>query len=724
MNRLSSVCRARRMAALLAAVVLAVVITRADAAYRILRPIAIGIYGYILQTNLYGEDPDGDGIGHKGIDFPAVVDTSVYAVADGVVRQVKEDGADNCSRSQCGWFGNFILVRHNQPHYDRTTRQQAYVYALYAHLSYNGANVNVNDPVSAGQDIGDVDNTGNSFGNHLHLQIMLDPDPNRIITDIQHLTWAETTSRNPELWLTPYNGTTGTVVGKITNTNGDPVGGRYMCGLQKQAGWGYLWSLTYNYPNINPDDILVENWGTTDVTPGTYAVNSCVDSSCTSCISMGTHTVEAGKITYVGLFPVWLPYILGNWGGWNSTIYVRNNSGTYRAQVNTTFFNTDGTVRSQRTDYINTNATLALVPPTGFTGTAIVVSSEDVAVAAMRYKTGGVDADNGFAATGSSAFERTGTTLYAPAIYANIYNINSSTLRIMNTGTATANVTLYFKGRTGYSDATRTATIPTNGRYTLDANTVFASPWVGSVKLTSDQLVAFKVYDVFADGSTRTSNAAAGGSTVLYGPAVYRAAYSLTSGVVVQNIGSSSTTVTLEFYNRDGSLRTTYSLGAIGAERAAGVYLASVPGLPDGWAGSVRIVSSGQSLVAMVTTDRPAAGIYAYNAPSSPTRTVYIPRAAKNANGRTTSYVIQNASTGTTLQVTATYYDTSGAVRYQTSLAQLPPKGSAGYWQGGDPSLPDGWEGSILLQANYPWLVAMMREDIGNSLGGATGIGR
>jgi murein DD-endopeptidase MepM/ murein hydrolase activator NlpD len=291
MNRVPTLVTAQRIAVLLVTVALVVISIRADAAYRILRPIAIGTYGYINQTNLYGENS----WVHKGIDFPAVLDTSVYAVADGVVRQVVEDYEDNChpwneppEEPVCPAFGNFILVRHNQPHYDRMTGQTAYVYALYAHLSRFGANVNVNDPISAGQDIGDVDNTGNSYGNHLHLQIMIDPDPNRTIT--YPLSWSETKSRNPELWLTPYNGTTGTVVGKVTNTNGDPVGGRYICGLQKQPSWGYGWNVTYNDPSLNPDDILVENWGTTDVTPGTYEVRSCPPGTCTSnCISMGTH---------------------------------------------------------------------------------------------------------------------------------------------------------------------------------------------------------------------------------------------------------------------------------------------------------------------------------------------------------------------------------------------------------------------------------------------------
>ncbi len=135
----------------------------------------------------------------------------------------------------------------------------------------------------------------------------------------------------------------------------------------------------------NPDDLLVENWGTTDVTPDTYAIHTCSNTypylcACSNPVPMGTYTVEAGRVTYVGLFPVWLPYIRGNYNNWNSPITVRNNSGGYRAQVNTTFFNTDGTVNRQRTDYINSWASLTFNPPNNFTGAALIVSSEDVGV--------------------------------------------------------------------------------------------------------------------------------------------------------------------------------------------------------------------------------------------------------------------------------------------------------------------------------------------------------
>jgi murein DD-endopeptidase MepM/ murein hydrolase activator NlpD len=338
MNRLSLSRRTQRTALFLATIALIATVANIYAAYQTTRPIVEGTWGYINQDNLYGVgDP------HKGVDFPAALDTDLIAIADGVIQQVEENFQDGCAPPACPVFGNFILVRHTRQHYDRTTGQMAYVYSLYAHLSWQGAFVAPGNNVVAGQVIGDVDDTGRSTGNHLHLQIMIDSNANRTVT--YPLTWTESNSRNPELWLRPYNGSTGTVVGKVTNTSGNPLGGVTVNGLQKAPAWGYGSSLTYiGGNNLNPDDILVENFATTDVTPGTYHVTTSLGGD------LGWHTVRAGQITYVGLFPVWLPFVLSNSGGWNSTITVRNNNGTYTAQVNTTFFNTDGTVNAQRTN--------------------------------------------------------------------------------------------------------------------------------------------------------------------------------------------------------------------------------------------------------------------------------------------------------------------------------------------------------------------------------------
>ena len=343
--RTSTRHRRRATVALLLSLLLATVLS-ASAAFRVQRPITDD-GGRINQGYLWGERSwwNGQWHTHKGVDFSYGLGTDVYAIADGTVRDLYED-EDNGEGSG---FGNYVLIRHDRRHWDRTTAQWGYVYSIYAHLSLDSVRFSVGQHVTAGTWIAEVDDTGTSTGHHLHLQICIHPQSDRTMANLS----TETTSRNPELWLTPFNyvsDQTGTVVGKVTNMDGNPVGGLRVSGIEKPDAAGgnvYEWSQTYSYDWANPDDILVENWATTDVTPGRYHITLSNGNS------MGWHDVVAGQITYVGLFPVYLPdFRSSTSGGWDSSIVIRNNSDSYTAQANTTFFQSNGDVWKQQTDYI------------------------------------------------------------------------------------------------------------------------------------------------------------------------------------------------------------------------------------------------------------------------------------------------------------------------------------------------------------------------------------
>ena len=594
MKRHSSFRHTRPVVLMLTVLALLMTIASVYAAYQTTRPITEGTYGYINQYNLYGE-----GSIHKGVDFPAALDTDVIAVADGVVRDVNEEGVDDCRVGQpsCSYFGNYILVRHTRQHYDRTTGQMAYVYSLYAHLSWHGAFVNPGDNIVAGQVIGDVDNTGNSDGNHLHLQIMIDPDPNRTVD----LSWTEFDSRNPELWVRPYYGSTGTVVGKVTNTSGNPIGGVTVYGLEKQI-WGtydYGSSLTYNNSALKSDDILVENWGTTDVTPGHYHITTSAGGN------LGWHDVVAGQITYAGLYPVWLPYIRGNANGWNSTIVVRNNSTTYQAQVNTTFFNTDGSVRSQQTNAIPVNTVTLLTPPNSFAGSAIIVSSEDVSVVVENEST---SSTNSHAYEGKLAVDplnpgwgQIGTTLYAPVIMNNYYGWDSRFV-ILNAGPTTTNGTIaYYRSSDGANVYNESFSIPINGLLSTNyyggaANMLY------SARVTSSQPLASHVRQQNAAGVYLTYDSLSNGSTTVHAPLIMNNYYGWDTSVNVQNASASTASITVNYYNPNGSVAKTRtdSLPAY----ATHSYYSPNEGLANGFIGTARITSN-QPVAVVVNQSAP-----------------------------------------------------------------------------------------------------------------------
>ena len=90
------------------------------------------------------------GRSHKGIDIGAAKGTPIKAVASGTVT-VAQYGYS-------GGYGNYVMISHGNG-----------VQTLYGHC--NSLNVKAGQSVSQGQVIAFVGNTGNSYGNHLHLEI-------------------------------------------------------------------------------------------------------------------------------------------------------------------------------------------------------------------------------------------------------------------------------------------------------------------------------------------------------------------------------------------------------------------------------------------------------------------------------------------------------------------------------------------------------------------------
>lgn len=85
---------------------------------------------------------------HTGIDVPAPKNTPIYAAKSGVVT-ISERGSS---------YGNYVVISHG----DGTS-------TLYAHMNSRAASEG--DVVKQGQVIGYVGTTGNSTGNHLHLEV-------------------------------------------------------------------------------------------------------------------------------------------------------------------------------------------------------------------------------------------------------------------------------------------------------------------------------------------------------------------------------------------------------------------------------------------------------------------------------------------------------------------------------------------------------------------------
>ena len=107
-------------------------------------------------TQEFGNNPEYydqfDLPGHEGVDIRAPHGSNIYAVADGEVYEVKPEDGHN--------YGVRVRIRSGKYRH------------IYAHLL--DVAVSVGDSVVAGQVIGRADDTGNSFGSHLHLTLKSD----------------------------------------------------------------------------------------------------------------------------------------------------------------------------------------------------------------------------------------------------------------------------------------------------------------------------------------------------------------------------------------------------------------------------------------------------------------------------------------------------------------------------------------------------------------------
>jgi len=216
---------------------LSMIFGSAHASYQTERPVQHN-GGIVNQTYLYGEAFGSNQ--HRGIDILDSNGTDVYAIAAGKVVAVREYNNDG----QGSYFGNYVMIRHTKQHWDSDNNSNFYIYSIYAHLKHNSVNVALNDLVAAGQQIAQIDNTGNSSGNHLHLQIVSSSSSNK--NDPQEWAWSQNESINPEMWIEPFdhNGTqTATMVGRVSDSNGNKVGGKYITGVQKPptAGGRQFW---------------------------------------------------------------------------------------------------------------------------------------------------------------------------------------------------------------------------------------------------------------------------------------------------------------------------------------------------------------------------------------------------------------------------------------------------------------------------------------------------
>lgn len=100
---------------------------------------------------------------HMGIDFTPGGGAPIYAIADGVVVESKDDAYG---------FGNHVIINHGNLLGDGSNIQ-----SLYAHMQHGSVALKVGDQIHVGDFIGTVGMTGIATGNHLHFELQVNNVP-------------------------------------------------------------------------------------------------------------------------------------------------------------------------------------------------------------------------------------------------------------------------------------------------------------------------------------------------------------------------------------------------------------------------------------------------------------------------------------------------------------------------------------------------------------------
>jgi hypothetical protein len=290
-------------------------------------------------------------------------------------------------------------------------------------------------------------------------------------------------------------------------------------------------------------------------------------------------------------------------------------------------------------------------------------------------------------------------TWYAPATYDNYYGYYSNIV-VQNTTASPINVTVDFFAAGGASpvDTQSATSVPAFASVSFEqqGRTNLANNVVYSARISATGNVA-PVVNFYGSGSGAQQfysyNPFASGVTQMYAPVLFNNYYGFNTSLSVQNIGASSTTITVSY----GTGQTQNA--TLSPNQSVEFYTPSVPGMPSGPAGitGATITSSGQPIVVLVNESSSSNNAASYSGFSNGSTTVRAPSLFRRFFGYNSSITCQNIG-GAAATMTLTYAGI-GTPRTSPSIA---PGGTYEFYQGNDALLSNGFSGAGTITSAQP----------------------
>lgn len=246
-------------------------------------------------TQKYGKTPYDNN--HLGVDVVGYYNALDYIVAhtEGYVSYIQDGYNNNTKSTGMATYGNMIELTHPNGYKTR-----------YAHLQ-KGLNLKKGDRVAKGQVIGFMSNTGNSYGAHLHFEVLngntrINPEP-YIDADLPKkvdYTGVITYQAYTDKWLPEVN--------KCDNTDEGFAGlyGKAISGLRCKPEYGEI-TVQVHIKNGNwLDKVSSKNYKKNDKNnPSSYAgiygepIDCIKIKSTKGHVDYRVHTVEDGWLAWV-----------------------------------------------------------------------------------------------------------------------------------------------------------------------------------------------------------------------------------------------------------------------------------------------------------------------------------------------------------------------------------------------------------------------------------------
>lgn len=324
-----------------------------------------------------------------------------------------------------------------------------------------------------------------------------------------------------------------------------------------------------------------------------------------------------------------------------------------------------------------------------------VVISCNVKTAAVSNYTGSGGA---YAASYSGvSADQTSTTAYLPGLYKNYYGYYTNVV-VQNASNSTIDVTLkIYQGATQVGSETKQ--VPAYASVVFDQQTSSISNGIYAGVIEATGPVAAMVNVWHSNGQQFAYNGFTSGSSVAYAPVLMKSYYGFNTALTVQNIGDTEATVTVTYSNGATNVKT------IPPKASQLFYTPNESGIPNNWLGSAKVEAVGGSIVVLVNESDNKNRAASYTGFSTGGQTSNAPIVLRKYYGYSTSITCQNI--GNTL--------TDIEVKYSNNVVEtqsnVPPNGTALFYQPNTPGLPDGFNGSAVISSNNSDIVCVINEN-------------